>query len=87
MRGEISSMKNPFKNKIKKQEKVVEDKSEYDCSPCGGDGLKSQTEVCPDCLGTGKKGEKKQEFPDGTMQLRPNDGSYIMTNGEWVKEK
>lgn len=30
------------------------DRSAFNCPACGGEGLKSQTELCPNCHGTGK---------------------------------
>lgn len=32
----------------------VEDRSAFNCSNCQGEGLLSQTELCPVCNGTGK---------------------------------
>lgn len=83
-------LKNPFKGDLNEQvkedkKKVKVDRSAYNCLPCGGDGLVGE-KICDVCQGTGKSSTHGVGFPEGTYQLRPNDGAYVVKNGEWVKQ-
>lgn len=72
----------------KPEDDVVQEEERVDgCPKCSGEGLLNQEKVCDMCLGTGRRGDAQSEFPDGTMQLRPGEGRFIMKQGQWVKDE
>lgn len=68
----------------KKATKIkVEDRSAFNCVPCGGDGLVGNT-LCEQCEGSGKSDGPKAAFPEGTVVLT-QEGQYKVENGVLVK--
>lgn len=68
------------------QPKSAEDRSAYNCKPCGGEGLDAAGNTCQDCGGTGKFLQGKSEYPEGTIVVKP-EGTFVVTNGQEVRQE
>ena len=68
----------------------VEDRSAFNCSACGGEGLKNgtiQDQLCPECNGTGRTSGDYATMQPGTIVVTKNGTFTVDSYGQLVAKE